>query len=538
MKKEQRKAYPQIGTYMKSYLTYSQIFGTKPTVKEIIEDIKVIDLNTALIILSQFSVLSDEGKSELYNKLKPFIRDRDMIEDTEVYDLSNLMYAIKWFLAYGEPNPIIAYNKQYAPFFHVFLTMLKITDYMVNNIDNMDQVEDLILKSSLFNRSKEIDKALIRQEVMFNELATNANLYPPKEYIDINNIFQNQYGYMIEEYVSILFSLNYPCIKELKLEHIVNSVDWGIDLSKYLNNMEIEEAGLKIIDEISIDAQSLKKWAADTIENPFDYENILSTPMFRVVNKIYPFSPGYMSTIIFDGLCFKLNQCCSAQKKSFFNFFGRLFEAYVSKSLECAVHSSKISAYKFIEEFKFGKQNKDSSDAYILMGKTLLIIECKGGRIRKETKVTADPNISTKDFEKYVMRPIKQANDAYEEILKDSEIFKDVNKVYILSVSLQSFPRIPKYHELLSREEFINSLHPTVKFFDYIGLSELELIAYIIETRKKSIFKILNTKKDSFDYVPYPNFINKKYGVIKRTDFHNKELTKAFKRIQGAVKFK
>ena len=82
---------------MKSYLTYSQIFGTKPTVKEIIEDIKVIDLNTALIILSQFSVLSDEGKSELYNKLKPFIRDRDMIEDTEVYDLSNLMYAIKWF---------------------------------------------------------------------------------------------------------------------------------------------------------------------------------------------------------------------------------------------------------------------------------------------------------------------------------------------------------------------------------------------------------------------------------------------------------
>ena len=93
---------------------------------------------------------------------------------------------------------------------------------------------------------------------MFNELATNANLYPPKEYIDINNIFQNQYGYMIEEYVSILFSLNYPCIKELKLEHIVNSVDWGIDLSKYLNNMEIEEAGLKIIDEISIDAQSLK----------------------------------------------------------------------------------------------------------------------------------------------------------------------------------------------------------------------------------------------------------------------------------------
>ena len=123
------------------------------------------------------------------------------------------------------------------------------------------------------------------------------------------------------------------------------------------------------------------------------------------------------------------------------------------------------------------------------MGKTLLIIECKGGRIRKETKVTADPNISTKDFEKYVMRPIKQANDAYEEILKDSEIFKDVNKVYILSVSLQSFPRIPKYHELLSREEFINSLHPTVKFFDYIGLSELELIAYIIETRKNQFLK-------------------------------------------------
>lgn len=538
MKEEQRNAYPQIGTFMKSYLTYSQIFGMKPSVDEIIEDIKAIDLNTALIILSQFSVLSDNGKSNLYNKIKGFIIDRDMIEDTEVYDLSNLMYAIKWFLAYGESTSTSTYDKPFAPFFHVFLTLLKITEYMVDKIDSMDQVEDLILKSSLFNRSKEIDKALIRQEVMFNMLAEDVGLYPEKEYIDIKNIFQSHYGYMMEEYVAVLFSLNYPCIKELELEHIVNSVDWGIDLNTYLNKMEIEETGLKIIEEISAEAHSLKKWAADTIENPFDYECILSTPMFKVGNKIYPFSPGYMSTIIFDGLCFKFNQCCSAQKKSFFNFFGRIFENYVSKNLECATASSKVSAYKFIDEFKFGKQNKDSSDAYILLGKTLLIIECKGGRIRKETKVEADPNIANEDFKKYVMKPIKQANDAYVEILKESNIFNDVNKVYILSVSLQSFPRIPKYHGLMHQEDFINSLHPTVKFYDYIGLSDLELIAHIIETKNKSIFKFLKTKKENFDYVPYPNYTYQKYGVINRTDFHSKELSKAFKKIFSTVKFK
>lgn len=51
------------------------------------------------------------------------------------------------------------------------------------------------------------------------------------------------------------------------------------------------------------------------------------------------------------------------------------------------------------------------------------------------------------------MKPIKQANDAYVEILKESNIFNDVNKVYILSISLQSLPRIPKYHGLMYQED-------------------------------------------------------------------------------------
>lgn len=78
----------------------------------------------------------------------------------------------------------------------------------------------MILKSWLFNRPGELDKALIRQRVMFEDIARDINLFSPKEFIDIHDIFEKEYGYSIKfqlHFYFCVFSLLLPKYSHLCL---------------------------------------------------------------------------------------------------------------------------------------------------------------------------------------------------------------------------------------------------------------------------------------------------------------------------------
>lgn len=528
------KDFFRVSNHMSTWLTHSQIFGAKASKAEIIKDIRSINRDEAILILAKFSMLDSPSKSTLLNNLKPFIRDKESLDSVEPFDLINLMYSIKWFIAYGTNNNIAYEQKHPKPFF-VFMTLLKISDHMVENLDLNDDPQDMLLKSWLFNRPGELDKALVRQRIMFEDLARDIDLFSPKEFIDIHEIFEREYGYSIKEYVAILFSLHMPSIQELNLKDVFTNIEWGIDPDKFFDNVKIPKTAKKIALEITTDVDNLKTWARDTVLNPFDYEILLSKPLLKINGRLIPFSPGLINTTIFDGVCFKLNSACRKVKKDFFPFFGRLFENYVSKVLLSAVKNSKYLPYTFIDEFSFGKENKRSSDAYLIIGRTLLIIECKGGRLRKETKVLAQPKFMEGDYTKYAIDPIDQANTAYEQILSEKpNVFNRVNKVYIISVSLQSFPKVPKYNELLNSQLSAN-LHRNIKGIDYIGLSELELLAYIINFHDFTLFNFIKNKKQQDDYIPYLNYYFKKYGEIKRTKLLDEVLRECMKNIQRTL---
>lgn len=511
--------FSHLSKYMRTWLTYSQVFGKKATKEEIIKDIQSINLPQALTILAKYSVLNQEGKRTLMTEMKPFIQDKEFLDAAEPLDLINLLYSVKWFIAYGNQEKKSTYNNKHSDSFNVFLTILKIADYLESSIDSLDDVnvENQVLKSWLFNRPGEIDKALIRQHVMFEQLARNKENF--ESYVDIHSIFEKEFGYSIKEYVSTVFALHQPTIKELNLKDVMTDIPWGIDSLAFFEKSNRKEISLKIAQELSTDISSLKDWAKESLDNPYDYEKLLTTPLFRNGNYLIPFSPGFLNSTIFDGLCFKLNTSCRKNKKDFFSFFGHLFEQYVSRVLEAAVQESPEIPYQFIDEFVFEKDgNKKSSDAYLKLGKSLLIIECKGGRLRKETKVFADQEISKKDYEKYALDPVAQANTAYKRILETTpEKFEGIEKVFIFSVSLQAFPKVPSYNQLL--DQIRKDLHPHIIEVDYIGLSDLELLALIISKFDFSVFDFISSKKESDEFIPYPNYFHSKYGEIRRTDF-------------------
>lgn len=533
------KGFSSIFSHMKTYLSYSELFGIKSSLENVKEDIRRINLDEALIILSMFSVLDKKSMEALKNKLLPFVRDKELIDTFEVFDVSNLMYAMKWFIAYGTRSPYYNFENKFDKPFNVFLTVLKITDHMIDNIDAHEDVEDTILKGSLFNRDTEIDRSLIRQHIMFEEIARDINRFEKNEFIDIHQIFKEKFGYTIAEYVATSFSLNLHSIKGCSYKDVVDGKDWGIKSELFFEKISIKEKALAIYKDLCVDPIELKDWARNTIKNPFDFEPLLVRPIFVSGNISYPSSPGNMNAVIFDGLFFKIRSCFSRRDTSFFDFFGRLFEIYISDMLKTAVDSSKISSYNFIDEFSYGKDlGSRSSDAYIQLGKSLLIIECKSGRIRKETKIEANAKTTEGDFKKYVMAPIMQANRAYTEIIDQMpQKFGVSDKVFILSVSYHSFPRLPKYNALINEQNWKKDLNPNIKQFDYLGLMDIEIIAYIIENLDLSVFRFIHNKLTNEEYIPYPNYFYSKFGKIKRLNTHSKKLKEIFDNMRQTIGF-
>lgn len=535
-----KKGLSSIRPHMKTYCSYSEIFGKKASLEEVKKDIRRVNLDDALQILSMFSSLNQSSMEFLKSKLIPFAKNQEFINDLEAFDVSNLLYAMKWYIAYGTRNPYYNFENDFDKPFNVFLTLLKITDYMIENIDTYEDVEDIVFKGLLFHRNTELDRSLLRQHIMFEELARDEKRFEKNEYIDIHQVFELKFGYTIAEYVAIALSLNSNCISGCSYRDIIEEANWNINPSAFFDRVSIKEKALAICHDLCVDPLTLRDWARETINNPYDLEPFLVRPLFSRGNECFLSSPGNMNAIIFDGLFFKIRSCFDKTDTSFFDFFGRLFELYVSDLLKNSTKESKISGYQFIDEFSYGGDlSKRSSDAYIKLGNSLLIVECKSGRIRKETKIEADKKIAKEDFKKYVTKPITQANKAYSEITKETpNKFMGVKKVFILSVSYQSFPHIPKFNDILHDANWRRDLNCNVKQIDYIGLIEIEILAYIIENFDITVFKFLTTKINNEEFVPYPNYFYEKFGEIKRVKSHSKLLPQIFDNMRNTLAFK
>ncbi|MCE0450052.1 hypothetical protein [Brevibacillus sp. AF8] len=535
------KDFAAIDSLIKTSLTYSELFGTKTESEEIIKEIRSYDLDEALSILSQFTVLNKESIQSLKQVLYPHVIDKSFVDRIEPFDTQSLMYAMKWFIAYGTRNPVHSLDNGFDVTFNMLLTVLKIADHMFSDIDDLEEIEDMVIKGSLFVRNTDLDRSLLRQYIMFEELARDSELFEQNDFIDIHRVFEDKYGYTIQEYVSTVFSLNLHCVKGRSLKEVLSDKDWGIDTDQFFEKVSIKDKAMEIYKDLCIEPLELREWAMDSLKNPFDYELLLTKPIF--INdrqgKTYPCSAGNMNANIFDGLFFKIRNCFPKHDTSFFAFFGRLFENYIADTLKKAVSEARIKEYKFIEEFSYGKMNKKSSDAHIRIGQSLLIVEGKSGRIRKETKIEANERTTVGDFRKYVVEPIEQANEAYSAILQsEPDRFRGVKKVYILSVSSHTFPKVPKYNDLISDKHWLNSLHYTVKKVDYLGLIDLEVIALAIKELDTTIFRFIDNKKTKADYIPYSNYYFNKYGKIKRLESHDKKLKEIFRNINVTLGFK
>ncbi|WP_211656251.1 hypothetical protein [Planococcus alpniumensis] len=518
----QKRHFASRYNYMSTWLTYSQLFNRKASKEEIIADIQRFELSEALIILAKFSVLDEEGKRKLMEYLGPQMRNQFFVRNTEPVVLITVLYSFKWFLAYGTENPKYAFTTGQSKLDNLLTTILKIADLIEAETDNTNDIniEDQILKASLFSLPGEMDQGIIRQHLMFEDIARKAE--DSNSYIDIHSIFEREYGYSIKQYVSTVFSLEQLVVQGVTLENLTSFRPWGIKPSMYFNESQMKDTALKITEELSTNIDLLRNWAKKTLNNPYDYEQLLKTPLLKVNEFIIPISDAFIQQALFDGLYFKIDTACKNNKKDFPQFFGEIFEKYVQRVLQSSVGESEKLNYQYINEFLLKDKTNDwSSDAFVKLGKSLLIVECKSGRILKETKVSADRKKGNDKFKIYASEAIRQANDAYKAALQHkSGKFEQVEQVTIISVSMQSFPKLPSYNQML--EQLKLELHSHVKIIDYVGLSDLEILASVISQNDSSVFSYIESKKANNEYLSYYEF---------HSEFHTNELTKFFNEV-------
>lgn len=515
----------QVLEITKIYATYSSFTGMVATKEEIKKDIKNIDLEKALIILSRFSNLNEEGINHLKARIAQLYQGEENIANVVPFSEDNLLYTMKWFLAQGKSNPAFNYEITEQDLLKVFIVVLKLSDHIDGEnekVSNRD-VENKIFRSTLQKKGKISDsaRALIRQNIMFEEIARKPGLFKKNKFLDIHSAFEQKYGYSIKEYVSIVFMISDRCWKQISINEILNNTI-EIDPEVYFQNTSKMEKANQIFNELIVEPLDIKNWAKETYENPYDYEAILDKPLFKINGKIICSSPILMENLLFEGLIYKIASCFNPQKR-FFDFYGNIFEEYASQTLHSAANNSSLP-YQFIGEFEFksGKNKLDSSDAYIKLGKSLLIFECKGGRISKESKLQGI-EAANKDYSKYVVGSLEQAIEAYKKLkASDMDDFRDVKKVFVFAVSSHPFPKVSEYQNDLESRNLSKEIN-AIKACDYIGLETIEVIANVIENHNKTIFSFIQNKVKHYTYLPYDGYFVYKNYRLHRTKWHQED---------------
>ncbi|MET3507047.1 hypothetical protein [Halalkalibacter oceani] len=516
---------------MKVYITYEGLFGSKVPIEKIKRDINKINQSDALKVLSCLNWLNEDSKSQLIQIICEQASVK-MQEEFEIsFDNSNILYAIKWFLAFGNnkaPSTVSSVTTAGNFVVRVVMILLQISDHIHLSHEN-DSIEQMYMKISLFYRDSNIDRSIIRQNLFFQKYAKNKSLFEPNEYMDINNDFYQYYGYKIDDYVNVLLAAGHSGKLKNSLKDLFNFYQQGIKLDSYFSKLRNSDLSSKILADIVVDPKLYKDKAIQTIDNAFDNEYLITSPFFKIDDRAFMFSNEIHNQSIFDGLYFKLIKCYEHDKKltnKFFTFFGRLFEIYIADTLKNSVSDSKLS-YEYIDEFYYDKDNKRSSDAYIKLGKSLLIIEAKSGKIPKQSKTKPSTETIRKDFSRLFFNPNKQAFDTFK-ALRERGYFIDIKKVFILSSTYNTLSKTPTFYEEIFTNDLQSVFTSPVKFVDQIGINDLECLAYFFQSQEKSVFRSLENKKNTDPFSSYVQYYYNHYGEYRRTNYHDSTLKQAF----------
>jgi len=209
-----------------------------------------------------------------------------------------------------------------------------------------------------------------------------------------------------------------------------------------------------------------------------------------------------------------------ADWREFREFFGGLFQAYVSDLLSRAIPTRSPLVQRLFLDLKYDKPEKRASDAILIdfiEGTRAVLIDAKGKRPKKvPTYIRGDIESYDQDICEIVLRSAQQID----RVIKDFEAgqfglgqftFGDIDYLYPLVVAPQPIPQMvllgKRIEETVARSGFL--ARREVAPIQVVSIEELEMIAALMQSEGYCFSSILRDKLASrrFRHAPMKDFL-------------------------------
>ena len=498
--------------------TEDTIFGSGVrSKKEIINRIKKNDRRKLLISIGY--LLNNMNFEPMYRARiavsKPYSFEiRKQFMNYMLYSKQGLLLLAKWVMCYGiEKDDDFNIEIDDSIVDETLCLQLMVADYLPS--DDIYSNISYLFKNFSLNSKRNIKNDIARSYRIFAELSRQQELYMAKEYIDIYSDYSSEYEHTITEYLSVLFP-----IVDLHIQKNGDKKVPVINVDSFSENMKARDVFLEVVKSKTSSMDELKEWCETTIDNTWDYSQLLTKPFVSLGGQfILSLHEDFVINQFFESLFYKIREIYPKEDEQILSFMGRPFEKYVGELAENAVNESVRDDYNYIEEFEYGKDKKDSSDAYILSGDKLIIIEAKSKRPIFSTYYSNDDKKLMKEIRKVTIKPVNQAIGAYEAIMKSKEREKlsGVSEIYIISVSLLGAPRISEVQTFVDKE-VKNNLGEKLKGYCNLNIEEFEYFCGLFRN-DVDVFELLKDYTSKQNYSPFINYINDKGYNDSNSDF-------------------
>lgn len=473
--------------------TYKSLTGKALPKNEIQNIIKNMYLGGMISVLSKLCS-QDLNDKEIIRRFRNYCIKSgrgtlNINHDFIICSQQGLMLLWKWLIVYGNTDTSnMFYNAEgeEEAFYHIIVLNMALIDHYQSPID--ENIHYDMFRNLFFNHQSQSHVSLARSVFLYTEIAPQNELFEQGDFMDINSLFLEKYGYSIREYLHVLTTL----WSVFSGETVKGKTAITITLN-YFALTPFQEAAKKVLKELSLPLEARRSWATDSLSNRWNFRQFLEFPLLEVKEGCYlSFNSKVLGELFINQLYFKIRQIDTNPNSQILNFMGRCFEKHVELFAEKAHNLSNIP-YKLIKEFRFNKGDK-SPDLLLRLGNKLLAIEVKGNRLSLNSIISNDTDSIDKDLERMILRPLKQLYKCIEKLkLINHSSLDGIEELHLLIVN---FGEVPTFKPFESKfQEIKKDFDIPIVGVHHMEVGEYEALMGLISSKKPiHLFRFLNNK--------------------------------------------
>lgn len=537
--------------YLRTRITYTELFGTRPTWDLFFERLADIGLHTLMATLSYInSVLRLKGTLAAQDEIVSGTFDADLIRGVKrlpqwrgriVYSSPQILMVMKAAVLHS-PNredvrDTAAYGRQAAEVLLIANDLLDpTTDAAVDAARNRPQLIAAFLahsiRSTLANYTERYEYALARASILFTQLAARADVRARagNAWIDAENRFRATTGLSLADY----FACGFAVVGWFRVgaEHRDQVNQRKLIPDTFFSQTQLDPAlGRSLLNRLMHDRDSAQRAfndrQSDTRLFGYDVVPFMHRPLYRIRDDVaVPASLAFLEARVTTGVFWLLRDSMPTAKERlrFSAFYGHVVEAYVHDAFRRALPDGAGLARRVFSDFTYatGMGERRTSDVVIVYPGAAVFMEVTTTRLGMDATILVDdPDAVNADIEKIVIKKARQLHNRIQDFRQNRYDFDGITTEHVASivpvvVTAEPIPMwtatMDTIRTTLAQRGLLQGVG--VAPLRVIGVDEVELLEPLVGGGH-NLYQILKSHADDAGYtnVSLHNFLAAHYQV-------------------------